>query len=463
MKKVFALFLCLIMALTVIACGKDDAPKATEPESFVFSVGYGRVKVTPALGVSLKGYDKSEERLATAVLDDLYVSCVVIQDEQGNRAALIAADSIYTEEKVAQDAIRKLESQLGIPQEHVFFSSSHSHSTPAPGSDISTAAVEAATAAVADLKPATMYGGTTNTDRLNFVRHYIMNDESVVGDNYGSTKGKTDVGHVTDADPEMRLIRFVREGGKDIVMMNWQSHPHRTGGMTETNISADIVGTCRMAIEKTLKCDFIYLQGASGNLNPISRISKENVTADHWSHGNALAQAAISAIDDLTQLESGLIRASVKTYTGKVRKDDDTIQNAAADFMRVYEGGGTTEEAMKAAGGLVHSIYGARNVFKRLSLKDEESLPIYALAIGDVGLIGAPYEMFDTNAQYIRKESPFAMTFTVTYCNGSNGYIPSAVGFENGCYEMDSCNFVAGTGEVLALEFVNMLKELKTR
>lgn len=463
MKRVIALLLCLLMALAVAACGSGETPETTVPQELVFSAGYGRVCVTPSLGVSLKGYDKADERLATNILDDLYVSCVVIQDEQGNRAALISADSVWTDEKVAKEAMVKLENQLGIAQSNVFLTATHSHSTPAPGSDIATAALEAATMAVADLKPATMFGGTTVTENLNFVRHYIMNDGSVVGDNYGTAAGKKYVKHESDADGEMRLIRLVREGGKDIVMMNWQSHPHRTGGMTETNISADIVGACRMAIEKGIDCDFIYLQGAAGNLNPISRISKENVAVDHWSHGNALAQAAISAMDGLTPLRSGLIRATSKTYTGKVRKDDAKIQAAAADFIGVYEAGGSTQEAMKAAGGLVHSIYSARNVFKRLSLKDEESLPIYALAIGDVGLIGAPYEMFDTNAQYIRKESPFAMTFTVTYCNGKNGYIPSALGFQNGCYEMDQCNFVAGTGEALALEYVNMLKELKTQ
>ncbi len=462
MKKALALLLCVIMAMTVIACGKGDGePETTAPENYVFSAGYGRVCVTPGLGVSLKGYDKSEERLATSVLDDLYVSCVVIQDEQGNRAALIAADSIYTDEQVAEDAMRKMEAQLGIAQSNVLFSSSHSHSTPGPGSDISRAAVEAATMAVADLKPAIMYGGTAVTENLNFVRHYIMNDGSVVGDNYGDARNKTYIGHESDADGEMRLIRFVREGGKDIVMMNWQSHPHRTGGMTKTAISADIVGACRMTIEKKMDCDFIYFQGAAGNINPTSRISKENVTVDHWSHGAALADAAMGAMNDLQPLESGLIRSTSKTYVGDVRKDSAEIQNAAMIFQSVYESGGSTQDAMDACGGLVHSIYGASGVFKRLNLPDQQSLEIYALAVGDVGLIGAPYEMFDTNAQYIRQESPYAMTFTIAYCNGRNGYIPSALGFQNGCYEMDTCNFVAGTGEALALEYVALLESLK--
>lgn len=463
MKKVFVLLLCLLLTLSATACAEgENASETNAPENYVFSAGYGRVCVTPGLGVSLQGYDKADERLATAILDDLYVSCVVIRDEQGTMAALIAADSIRTEETIAIDTRNKIEKQLGISKEHIFFSSSHSHST-ASGSDstLTEAAVKAAKMAVADLKPAQMYGGTAYTQSLNFVRHYVMNDGSIVGDNYGSTKGKTYVGHESDADEEMRLIRFVREGGKDIVMMNWQSHPHMTGGMTKTAISADIIGACRMTIEKKMNCDFIYFQGAAGNINPTSRISKENVVVDHWSHGAAMAETAMGIMDSLTPLESGLIRGTYKTYVGEVRKDGAEIQNAAAIFQSVYEAGGTTQEAMAASGGLIHSIYSARKVFSRASMPDTRNLEIYALAIGNVGLIGAPYEMFDVNGKYIREESPFAMTFTVCYCNGSNGYIPSALGYQNGCYEMDNGYYVAGTGEVLAQEYVAMLNSLK--
>ena len=67
---------------------------------------------------------------------------------------------------------------------------------------------------------------------------------------------------------------------------------------------------------------------------------------------------------------------------------------------------------------------------------------------------------FDTNCIFIKDNTPFEMTFVVTYCNGHECYIPSQLGFDNGCYEKDNGFFVAGTGEKLADTYVEALKEL---
>ena len=45
--------------------------------------------------------------------------------------------------------------------------------------------------------------------------------------------------------------------------------------------------------------------------------------------------------------------------------------------------------------------------------------------------------------------------------NGANGYIPSAIAWDNGGYEVDNCRFQKGIGEELAEQYVQMLTELK--
>jgi hypothetical protein len=90
----------------------------------------------------------------------------------------------------------------------------------------------------------------------------------------------------------------------------------------------------------------------------------------------------------------------------------------------------------------------------------EQSFDIGAVSFGDVGFACAPYEMFDTNGTFIKENSPFPVTFVAECANGGNGYFPSALAWENGGYEVDTCRYVKGTAEELADGFVSMLTDL---
>ena len=52
------------------------------------------------------------------------------------------------------------------------------------------------------------------------------------------------------------------------------------------------------------------------------------------------------------------------------------------------------------------------------------------------------------------------MTMILTCTNDSNTYIPSALGYQNGGYEVHQGRFVAGTGEELADIYVQVLQDL---
>lgn len=473
MKRLFALILCLLTVASLAACGgaestpaETTAPSspATEPAA-EFSVGYGRVDITPSLGVALQGFANPADRLATNVLDPLYVTCTALRDPNGNTALLIGIDSIRTERKVFLSVSRKIEKELGVPQDQIFYSSTHSHSTPDSGTyDNVGTALEAARMAIEDLKPAKMYITKTNTEGINFVRHYYMDDGSVVGDNYGIATGKKYAGHVSDADTEMRLIKFVREGGKDVVLMNWQCHATWTctkdSGALATDISADYIANCRTTIEKKADCHFAYFNGAGGNLSPKSRIASENKAKTYNEHGKIMADTALSALNNMQEVQTGEIKVINKTIEGKIRKTTAEFAAAAAAFQEVYNNGGTTEEAIIASGGIVNSIYAVNAMGTRAGMGDTEDIHLIAMSIGDVAFCGVEPEMFDSNGVDIRNGSPYEMTFILGYCNGKNGYIPNAKGYETGCYEMDNGYYEAGTGELLASEYVSMLKEL---
>jgi len=110
----------------------------------------------------------------------------------------------------------------------------------------------------------------------------------------------------------------------------------------------------------------------------------------------------------------------------------------------------------------INSPYAAGAFIGRAESKDKGYYsPFTAISIGDMAFVSVPYEMFDTNAKYVRDKSPFKLTVVASCCNDANGYVPSGYGYIHGCYEADCCNFKPGAGERFAYVMVRMLEKLK--
>ena len=481
MKKILSLLMVLAMVLSLCACGAADSGSAAttgaagEAETTAaaaaggFRVGYGKENITPDDPVPMGGYGRSDQRISTGTLSYLWATCVAISDEDDNTILLMVVDLCNSAE--ASQAAPSISKATGVPVENIVISATHTHSSPdfsyTQMSAVSNALKKtheglkkAAITAMEDRKPAQMYGAAVETENMNFVRHYICNDGTYAGDNFGSGASGY-AGHATDADPMMQLIKFTREGDNDIILTNFQTHPHRTGGGQKFDISADIVGEYRAAMEQDLGVEVIYFSGAGGNLNPISRIESENVTADFKEHGKALARYAKSA--EYAPLKTGKVQASLMEFRAEINHEFDAVAAICANLRDRWNKGEIEYNdvvTLGAAQGIkLNSPYHAGAISSRASMADSSTFPIWAYSFGDVGFVAAPYEMFDTNGVYIKENSPFEYTFISTIANKTNGYFPSDYGFSYGGYECDTTNYVRGTAERLADEYLRMLGE----
>ena len=421
MKKFFTFLLCAALTLGLIACSNNTP--AEEANQSQLQVGFGRTDITPTESVQLHGYFNAETRWSDTILDPLYATCIAFTDSEGSTVLLFHMDICVPNGSKLPFARKAVADAVGLPIDHVMVAATHTHSGPKIDSEhnsmlrytdyLKEQMVTAAQAAMADRKPAQMYSTSTTLENMNFVRHYRMDDGSVIGDNFGTTEGKAITSHMRNPDKEMQLIRFKREGGKDVVLVNWQVHPHRTGGENLGNISADIVGAMRMYMEPRMDCHMAYFTGASGNLNPTSRIGSENITLDYIDQGTMMAQEAILACDNMTQQQTGKVQILRKDQVGS--KEGNPVK-----FMT------------------------------------------FAFSLGDVAFVTAPYEMFDTNGRYIKDNSPFNTTFVVTCANLSGGYMPAEWAYYEDvqAYEVGNGGYDKGTAETLANGFVEMLNEL---
>lgn len=386
-----------------------------------FQVGFGRVNITPNpdTDIAMGGYSN---QISTGTLTPLLASCVAITDSQGSTLLLYTMD-LTDMQKDPIDALRKkITAATGIPGENITISCTHTHSAPFKSWLIEAVdlLVQAGLDALADRVPATLSLGSYEVPQMNWTRHYIMNDGSYAGDNYGNhSVGYKD--YASAADKTMRLIRFQRAGKKDVLLVNWQVHPKLTstwdtpeGRATRYLFSSDFIGYTRDAVEEEQDVLFAYFNGASGNVNPFSKLDSEKdaVSKDGKVYGQQFARHVITALSNLEPAEAGNI--SVKTAP----------------------------------------------------LGDGE-FELHAYCMGkNLGFATVPVEIFHETGTQIREGSACRMTFVLSCANGRNTYIPISDAWDfqsnNGQipYEVRICRYPRGTAESLGKELGAMLTEL---
>jgi hypothetical protein len=290
----------------------------------------------------------------------------------------------------------------------------------------------------------------------------VLKDGSFGGDNYGDFSKGIQC-HESEVDNTMQLIKIVREDRPDIILTNFQTHPHRTGGSKKYDVSSDIVGAYRDAMEDALGCKVIYFTGGSGNVNPTSRISEENIYKDYIEHGKAMAQTAMQA--QYEPLSTGKVQAAYRLVEVQVNHDYDEYANDLRHHYNRWSNGeldkATFLEVVNALFPFqINSTYHANAIYNNSKRPKTETFTVFTVSFGDVGFAVAPYEMFDTNGTFIKENSPFPVTFVAECANGANGYFPSELSWDNRGYEVDTCRYVKGTAEALADNYAEMLKEL---
>ena len=460
MKKILSIFLAALLLLGLCACGGNGSTSTeTQPQEVGLQAGFGRADVSPLAPAPMGGYGDGETRFSSHIMDETYATCVALQ-QSGTTFLIFTVDVVNCEETVANSLRDSIKSELGIPQENVLIGATHTHSAAIWNGSTSAGCIQAAKDALADMAPAAMLAGTTRLEKMNFVRHYLMNDGTYSGSNFGSTTSGYK-SHVMDADNELSLIKLEREGKKDILMVNWQSHPASAARQQDYNgISADFVGYARKKVELDAGVHFAYYTGASGNVNPRSQIPgmTPETSSTYQSYGASLGEKIIAAMADLQPAEGTEMKTAANKFPVEVDHSWDHMIVEASKVVSVWK-----QQDLEAGNKLAReygfsSVYHARAITNRSNFSGNPFRSLNAVRVGSVAFVNNTYEMFCDHGEYVKENSPFDVTFVITGCNG---YIPNEASFDYRSYEADTCAFVKGTGEKLADEFIKMLNSLK--
>ena len=419
MKKFLSLTLLLAMVLCLFAgCGGEEAV-ASDPLASKFSVGYSKVDITPSESVRLSGFSGSEERNSKTVLDPIYTTCVAFTDEEGTTVLMFGLDLLNTAEKAAEDIRDRITEVIDIPRDNIVFSATHTHSsmsphiTGIPGERLRNGCFEAAKAAMADRKPAQMYVSFGRPEGLNWRRHFILSDGTYRAYEMGLIDQALIYGHLGQADNLMQLVKFTREGGKDVVLINWQAHYAGANKIDHYAISADYPGVMRSEVEKQLDCHAAFVLGGAGNLVSGSRMTNTYIYDNYdyetyVTHGQLLAAEAVKIAENWQPAQTGKIF---------VTKEDYVMQ--------------------------------------------QTKHPLYTFGFGEFGCAFAPFEIFDMHAREVREASPYKFTFYASCANAGDGqkYMPHEESFSYYCYEADAGSNLYGKGaaEILRDQLMDMM------
>ncbi len=492
MKKWIALLLIVVMTLSVLGCSKQDGQQqaaaadgefvwqGVTPEVEGFQVGFARKNISPTAAVPISGITAhATDRMSTTLHDTLYASALAVTGSNGETVLLMTWDLQGTYANVL-NAIRDLiSSETGVPRENVLMTATHTHSGPSVTSKdvaymeeyramLGAQCIAAAKEALLDRKPAELYYSQIETERMNFVRHYSYVDENgqlqYFGDQYriNNTVYNETTKHASEADPTMYVVRVAREGDNDVVFVNWRAHPHIYTSSSSYRVSADFIGSFRTALEMKYDCEFMYFQGAAGNVNNKSKIAGEAQTSEYGEYGRIMAEYAMEAMENETKLQDTTLQVRHETKNYPANHSEDHLLGIAMQCRAIWDNGGSNSEA--TAFGEPYGVYGpihAGAIVSNSKLGETVTDELHAITLGDqLCIVTAPHELFDTNSVWLEGQSPYDMTLTFCYTNGMNGYVPSAQAVEYGCYELNCTKIMPGSAEVIQQDFLAMLNDM---
>ena len=435
----------------------------------MIQAGFARVDITPPLGTPISGYFTA--RYAKDVRDPLQVNALALGN--GTDTLLILAIDIVAMAQHYADALRaQIAERTGVPADHILLCCLHQHTAICLGGrDIffpvkdeiylklfCRKMADAAQMALDDRSESRLFTAEgESVEEIAFVRRYVMADGKIQT-NPNTEKYGTPVRRCDESDNTVRLIRFKREGKKDIAYVNFSTHPDVIGG---SRFSADWPGFVRRFVEKdnsdALCISVTGFQGDSNHLDffkPKEERFPHGKGYDHSRYMGRVIADTVKKIWDLgAEHTDDRVFGAVQTVYNKTNTAGIEYYDEAVQYVRDFEAGTPQSTAH------------IRDVATAYRILDLQKAPIYqpvavtAMTLGDILFIGLGGEPFTAYTHAAHALAGNKTVFCSCCTNGYQGYLPHTRAFAEGGYEVNNTFFTAGLEEQCITAVAEMLKK----
>ncbi len=436
----------------------------------MLQAGFARLDVTPPMGSPVDGY--FQDRVAKGILDPIELNAIAFSDGV-HRAVMITGDFLGIEIFHVNNIKEQITRQTGLENEEIFISATHSHTSIFLRQNYAANLpveyvrmlyrkfADAAQMALSDLADATLYTAEKQTAApIGFVRRYRLSDGRVAT-NPGSTVLPLVTGRCDESDNTVRILRFVREGVKDITMLNFSTHPDVIGG---EYYSADWPGFARRFVEaEHPDTHCLQFTGTEGDSNHVDFLKPAEERFPHgrgYAHsrymGRMIADAVNAVWEHMTAHANGVLQTKqtsvfVRSNTAGEEKYDE-CKKMYTDYYAGKLDYKPTGEQLAFARRVIHI---------RESMSIYRELPIGVIALSDVRIVTFAGEPFTAYGESTRALADGKFTLTLALTNGYQGYLPHARAFAEGGYEAANSHFTPTLQEQAMAAVEEALKEME--
>jgi hypothetical protein len=367
----------------------------------------------------------------------------LVLDDGEARVALVSVDLVFTG-RALTDAVRERVQRLtGIEPQAVLINAAHNHGAPSitRGQSIAALAQELGFDGYEAVLPDLIAGVVFEADRRR--------TGARIGATVTSAPGMATnrVRHELPVDDSLTVIRVdSTEGRVSALIVAFACHPISIGGHT-LEWHAEYPGVIRRVLEAAYPgSQALFLQGSAGDVAPFNYwMGNEESLPQTFENrdklGEAIASRALAvagsipmksdvqlawaserlplrrrhlpwSMEEITEVERR-INAQAEPPYPEVWPPQLHTMNSAQRFPLYYQKG---------------------HIRMYADMKRREDVPldveVQALAIGDLAIVGNPFEPFNQIGVRIREGSPFPVTLALGYCNDSLGYLPNTADFD---------------------------------
>lgn len=398
--------------------------------------GFGRVDITPDLGVRLGGYGV-KERSAEEILDRLHSTAMVLEQD-GVMVAVINLDWICIEEDVVARLRRDINHCTGIREMNITISTTHSHSVPNTLNMFGWGQAEVGY--IESALPSIVRSVEMAKETLRNVTVGFAVTSSLAGVNRRGVAENNSFDFRQDPDgpfdPTMTVIHVKDQAGDAGMIVHYGAHGTAMGGSRV--VSRDWCGIMKDRIESQFPVPVLFLNGAIGDVGPRMNLRRGNFLYSGSGDGvHAIREVGYRAATDAIRALLS-IREWRDDLTLRVLTEDIVLPYAPLTPLAVAQQELAKWEPRKNEWGAPMCEYGHNHAVVEAYKKPVLTGRTFTQTItclGPMAIVPMPGEMFSGISLRVRQGSPFQYTLCCSVTNGSLCYFPTREARHRGGYE----------------------------
>ncbi len=402
------------------------------------NIGFGKVDITPRIGVELAGFGPFLNRRSIAVRDRLWARVMAISI--GGKTLILASCDLVGINPVITEKTREIvKAKTGLESSCVMICCTHTHSGPSTGTYFAWGAddkpyiellpyriARACEAAVADMSDAIIGYAEAPCEGIGLNRVYDKDAPplgEVLSDDWRPAKPEL-------TDTICRVITANSGGKLKGFISSFGCHPVTCCDQTRY-IHGDYAGVATNNLEREFPGSVgLFLQGASGDVNSCVVHKPE--------------QASLLALDIIAGRFANCVREAIKNSKPVEIDSIDCIsrkvlfsrRGVSIDYLRqelarheeILEKEHVSDADQELRNAVLF-ICALRKLLDKLSSGEEHELnpqgELQLLGIGPITFFGAPFEVFQAIKNDIVQAAESKIPVVVSHANASLGYAPS--------------------------------------